>query len=81
MYGWARCSETAEQAPVPHWAVRKTKGTSRPHVAVRGRAGQTGSQGTARPHVAVREGATQAGSREATPGTARPHVAVRRRAA
>jgi hypothetical protein len=43
MSGWGRCSETAERgvmeqkAPVPHWAVRETEGTSRPHVAVRGK--------------------------------------------
>jgi hypothetical protein len=85
MSGWARCSETAERAPVSYWVVLETEGTSRPHVAMRGRAVQTGSreatQGTSRSHVAVRESATQAGSREATPGTLRSHVAVRGRAA
>jgi hypothetical protein len=73
-----------QKASVPYWAVRE-EGTSRPHVAVRGRAVQTGprevTQGTSRPHVAVLEWATKAGSREATLGTSRPHVAVRGRAA
>jgi hypothetical protein len=48
-----------QKAPVPHLAVREMEGTSRLHVAVQGRAVQTGpreaTQGTLRPHVAVRE--------------------------
>jgi hypothetical protein len=56
--------EAAEEMPRLHMA---TEGTSRPHVAVRGRAASAGpreaTQGTLRPHVAVRGRVSLSGRR------------------